>query len=132
MGTTGINLIFGVLGLLGGYFIKYILDKRGEAESRRFADKREHYRNLILAIKSLGEGGIDHEQLFWFERAFLWLYASDGVLQRANEVASRLRSSPADLNDALGDLMLAVRRDMGFKATKITPASFHVEIKKVT
>jgi len=119
-----VNAIFSAGGLLGGYSIKYILDRRREAESRRFADKRKHYQNLILAIKGLAEGEMERETLFWFERAFIWLYAPDEVLKKANAVANVMGSSPADLTGALGELVLEMRRDMGFKATKLTPGDF--------
>ena len=114
------NLIFAALGAAGGYVLKYLLDKRGEAESRRFSDKREHYRTLILTIKNLAEGGRDHEALFWFEYTFLWLYAPDAVLRAAKTVGETLKKSPsstADLNRALGELLLEMRHDIGFRAS---------------
>ena len=121
------NVVVAAAGAVGGYLLKYSLDKRGEAETRRFTDKREHYRNLILAIKSLAEGEREHEKLFWFENAFLWLYASDAVLRSANAVATILQTSPApdtELNNALGKLLLAMRRDIGFASSQMNSSDF--------
>ncbi len=123
-----VNLIGPAAGVVVGYMLKYALDKRGEAESRRFTDKREHYRNLILTIKKLAEGGT--EQLFWFEYSFLWLYAPDTVLRSANKVGEILKksSSPtADLSGALGELLLEMRRDIGFKASRMTARDYLTE-----
>ena len=122
-----VNLIGPAAGVVGGYMLKHILDKRGEAESRRFRDKRAHYRNLILAIKNFAEGGNEHEKLFWFEYSFLWLHASDAVLLSANEVAKILKKSPlptADLRGALGELLLKMRQDIGFKTSRMTSVDY--------
>ena len=111
----------------GGYVLKYLLDKRGEAESRRFSDKREHYRNLILTIKGLAEGGRDNEAVFWFEYSFLWLYAPDAVLMAAKTVGETLKKSPsstADLNRALGELLLEMRHDIGFRGSRMTASDY--------
>ena len=94
MDLTFGSLFFAGVGAAGGYVLKYILDKRGEAESRRFKDKRDHYRNLILATKSLAEGQKENVSLFWFEYSFLWLYAPDIVLKAAHTVGVSLNKSP--------------------------------------
>jgi hypothetical protein len=121
-----VSPVVGVGGAVGGYMLKYLLDKRSEAESRRFTDKREHYRNLILTIKKLVEGG-EAEELFWFEYSFLWLYAPDTVIRTANTVATILKKSPsptADLNAALGELLLEMRHDVGFRASRMTSGDY--------
>ena len=122
-----VNLIGPAVGAVGGYMLKHILDKRGEAESRRFADKREHYRTLILVIKKMAERGNEPEGLFWFEYSFLWLYAPDAVLLSANKVAELLKKSPlpaADLRGALGELLLRMRQDIGFKTSRMTSGDY--------
>ncbi len=121
-----VNLLGPAGGVIGGYLLKYFLDKRGEAESRRYTDKREHYRHLILTIKELAEGG-KAEGLFWFEYSFLWLYAPDMVVRSANAVARILQKSPsptAELNVALGELLLSMRHDIGFKTSGMTSSEY--------
>jgi len=125
-----VNLLGPAGGAIGGYLLKYFLDKRGEAESRRYRDKRQHYRNLILAIKKLAEGGNETEvekELFWFEYSFLWLYSPDLVVRSANAVAMILQKSPsqtAELNVALGELLLSMRHDVGFKTSGMTSSEY--------
>ncbi len=131
MDSPLVNLIVAAVGAVFGYLLKYNLDKRGEAESRRFTDKREHYRNLILTIKNLTDDekqAKNAQDIFWFEYSFLWLYAPDTVLRSANTVARILKesSSPtADLKDsALGELLLEMRRGIGFKASEMTSLDY--------
>jgi hypothetical protein len=78
---------------VGGYFVKYYLDKKSESETRAFKDKREHYRNLILCLKSLREGKSEHIDLFFFEYSFIWLYAPDNVIRSANKLVEKLKTS---------------------------------------
>ncbi len=121
------GLIGTAAGAVGGYLLKYFLDKRGEAESRRFKDKREHYRNLILAIKLLAERDRDGEKSFWWELTFLWLYAPDSVMKSANAVARILKKPPSadeELSKSLGDLLLNMRRDLGFKRIRMISGDY--------
>ena len=54
-------------GAGAGNLLKFYLDRRKAAEERAFVDKREHYRNLLLCLKSLREGKSEHRELLWFE-----------------------------------------------------------------
>ena len=108
-------------GGLSGYFVKYYLDKKSESESRAFNDKREHYRNLILCLKSMREGG-DSTDFFFFEYSFIWLYAPDNVIRAANKLVEKLRESKrlsSDDQSLVGDLLVQIRRDIGFASTSL-------------
>ena len=119
------------LGMLGigtavGYFLKDYLDRRKEAEIRRIADRREHYQNLILCLKSLSEGQRDNDKLLRFEYSFLWLCAPDPVIQSLNQLLRRLRTEGGTPNIAseVGELVLAMRRDVGFMRTQLLASEF--------
>lgn len=119
------------LGMLGigaaaGYFLKDYLDRRKEAEIRRIADRREHYQNLILCLKSLSEGQRDNDKLLRFEYSFLWLCAPDPVIQSLNQLLRRMRTEGGTSNIAseVGELVLAMRRDVGFKRTRLLASEF--------
>jgi hypothetical protein len=60
------KLILGAIGTAIGYLLKYFLDKRKEAESIRIASRRDHYRSLLLCLKSLSEGRRDNDELLRF------------------------------------------------------------------
>lgn len=116
-----------IFGAIGGYFIKYYLDKKSESETRAFKDKREHYRNLILCLKSLREGESQHVDLFFFEYSFIWLYAPDNVIRSANKLVERLKTSRkllADDQKLVGELLVEIRRDIGFKATDLKSTDY--------
>lgn len=118
----------GVLGIgaVVGYFLKDYLDRRKEAEVRRIADRREHYQNLILCLKSLSEGQRDNDKLLRFEYSFLWLCAPDSVIQSLNKLLRRMRSegSTANIASEVGELVLAMRRDVGFGSTRLIASEF--------
>jgi hypothetical protein len=77
-------------GGAAGYLLKFYLDRRKAVEERAFADKREHYRNLLLCLKSLREGKSEHTELLWFEYSFLWLHATDSVIKSANTLVAKI------------------------------------------
>ena len=111
-----------LFGGMGGYLIKYYLEKKSESETRIFKDKREHYRNLLLCLKSFREGESEHIDLFFFEYSFLQLYAPDNVIRSASKLANKLRtSSMLSVEDQrlVGELLVEVRRDMGFGKTEL-------------
>ena len=118
-------LLLGV-GTFVGYFLKYYLDRLKELEISRRADRRDHYRNLILCLKSLGEGKRDNDELLRFEYSFLWLYAPDSVIRPFNNLLLRLNSegdAPFVLSE-IGTLILAMRRDLGFRRTQLSASDF--------
>jgi hypothetical protein len=63
LGLTGV-------GVAIGYFLKDFIDRRKEAETARIADRRDHYRTLMLCLKSLSEGQRDKDELLRFEYTF--------------------------------------------------------------
>lgn len=116
-----------LLGGIGGYFVKYYLDKKSESETRAFKDKREHYRNLILCLKSLREGKSEHIDLFFFEYSFIWLYAPDNVIRSANKLVEKLKTSrKLSLEDQklVGELLVEIRRDIGFARTDLKATDY--------
>ncbi|MGB7650771.1 MAG: hypothetical protein WBL62_06230 [Gallionella sp.] len=121
-----IPLVIGGVGTLIGYFLKYYIDRLKEAEVRRIADRREHYRNLILCLKSLNEGSRDNDKLRSFEYSFLWLYAPDSVIRSFNKLISRLRSEGDNPNVSLevAELVLVMRRDLGFRCTRLLASEY--------
>ena len=125
-----------VLGLTGvgiaiGYFLKDSIDRRKEAETARIADRRDHYRNLMLCLKSLSEGQRDRAELLRFEYTFLWLYAPDTVIRSFNLLLRRLRSEEGTSSVALevGELILAMRRDLGLTGTHLSASEFDANAK---
>jgi len=122
-----LQLIIPAFAAVTGYLVRYYLDRMKEAEERRFADKREHYRNLILCLKSLREGNTEHLELLWFEYSFMWLHAPDAVIHSANELLRELRNEKTPLKDIaplIGNLLMLMRRDMGFKRSRLSSVDF--------
>jgi hypothetical protein len=128
---TLINLVLTSVGAVVGYFLKDYLDRRKEAELRRIADRREHYRDLVLCLKSLSEGKRDKEELLRFNYSFLWLYAPDAVIRSFNHLLRRLSSSEnaPKVASEVGELFLAMRRDLGFKHTHLLASEFEANDK---
>ena len=126
-----IKLALTGFGIAVGYFLKDYLDRRKEAEARRIADRRDHYRNLMLCLKSLSEGRRDNDELLRFEYSFLWLYAPDSVICSFNHLLRRL-SSQGDkpiVASEVGELILAMRRDLGFTNTRLSASEFETNAK---
>ena len=119
------------IGIAIGYFLKDYLDRRKEAEAKRITDRRDHYRNLILCLKSLSEGKRDNDELLRFEYSFLWLYAPDSVIHSFNHLLHRLSSegSTPKVASEIGELILAMRRDLGFGRTRLSASEFETNTK---
>ena len=126
-----IKLAFTGFGIAIGYFLKNYLDRRKETEIKRIADRRDHYRNLILCLKSISEGQRDKDELLMFEYSFLWLYAPDSVIRSFNNLLRRLHSEGAatKIPSEVGELILAMRRDLGFKSTHLAASEFETNAK---
>lgn len=122
-----LQLVIAGLGGVAGYLLKFYLDRRKTAEERAFADKRDHYRNLLLCLKSLREGTSANTELLWFEYSFLWLHAPDSVIKSANVLLAKVRGEALkteELAPFVGDLLLQIRRDMGFSKTLLLDTDF--------
>jgi hypothetical protein len=127
------DLVSASFGAVAGYLIKFYLDRRKEAEARAFADKRKHYRTLLLCLKSLREGKSENTKLLWFEYCFLWLHAPDPVIRSANSLISKIKESPVSpetLATHVGELLVQIRRDMGFPKTSLLPRDFKDKLGK--
>ena len=122
-----LKLLSAAFGAAAGYLLKFYLDKRKAAEERSFADKRDHYRNLLLCLKSLREGNSQHTDMLWYEYSFLWLHAPDTVIKAANALVTRMKDEAIkteELAPLIGDLLLQIRRDMGFPKTSLLQSDF--------
>lgn len=56
------QLLIAACGAVAGYWVKIYLDRRKAVEARMFVDKRVQYRNLLLCLKHLQEGGIKSQR----------------------------------------------------------------------
>ena len=121
-----INIIVGLIGGFIGYFIKDYVDQRKELKSQQMIDRREHYRNLLLSLKSLSEGKREHTALLSFEYQFLWLHAPDSVIRSANKLIQKLNSQGKQpkVLDEVGELVLEMRKDLCFQKTKLSTNDF--------
>jgi len=124
-----IKLAFLGVGTIAGYFLKDYLDRRKEMETKRIADRRDHYRNLVLCLKSLSRGNRDNDELLRFEYSFLWLYAPDSVVRSFNDLLQLLNSDTPVVASDVGELILAMRRDLGFDRTKLSASEFEPHTK---
>jgi len=125
------KLLLTGLGVAIGYFLKAYFDRRKDTEAARVADRREHYRNLVLCLKSISEGQRDKVELLRFEYSFLWLYAPDTVIRSFNQLLHHLRSGEgaSKSSSEIGELILAMRRDLGFKRTCLSASDFEAHAK---
>lgn len=122
-----LQLLSAAFGAVAGYLLKFYLDRRKAAEERAFADKREHYRNLLLCLKSLREGKSEHTEMLWYEYSFLWLHAPDSVIKSANALMSKVKEGTVNAEELapfVGELLLQIRRDMGFSKTSLLQTDF--------
>jgi len=122
-----LQLLSAAFGAVAGYLLKFYLDRRKVAEERAFVDKREHYRNLLLCLKSLREGKSEHIGLLWFEYSFLWLHAPDSVIRSANTLVTKIKEESIEAEELapfVGELLLQIRRDMGFPKTSLLQTDF--------
>ncbi|MFA5423871.1 MAG: hypothetical protein WC374_08445 [Phycisphaerae bacterium] len=130
-----LQIIIPIFTGLGGYFLKHFLDLKKEAEDRRFKDKRKHYRNLILCLKSLKEGKADNLEFLWFEYSFLWLHAPDTVINSFNKLLQTIQlgsNSSEDTSLLIGDLLVSIRHDMGFPKTLLKSEDFKGRLDKLS
>jgi hypothetical protein len=129
-----IKLIFGLIGAVIGFVVKDYLDRKRDIEVQRISDRREHYKTLLLCLKSLSEGNRESEAVLKYEYAFLWLYAPDKVVRCCNKLIQQLNTQPYGINviEEVGELLLEMRKDLGRRRTKLSVNNFEIVGKKTT
>jgi hypothetical protein len=116
-----LQLLSAAFGAVAGYLLKFYLDRKKTAEERTFADKREHYRNLLLCLKSLREGKSEHTDMLWYEYSFLWFHAPDSVIKSANTLITKIKGESVKAEEVapfVGELLLQIRRSVKFLAVQ--------------
>lgn len=129
-----LQIIIPILTAFGGYFLKHYLDLKKEAEKHRLENKLEHYKNLILCLKSLKEGKTDNIEFLWFEYSFLWLHAPDTVIKSFNKLLHTIKpgsGSSGNISLLIGNLLISIRHDMGFPKTSLKSEDFEGRLDKL-
>jgi len=125
-----------VLGGLGGALLTHYLNVRRERTAIMFAEKRRNYETLLESIKGFWAGTPEEQEKFIFESNRSWLYASDEVVKQSLQFLDRCihYSSKGGLNlfpkkeadEVIGSIILAMRKDLGFKKTELSASDFHM------
>lgn len=123
-----LNIISLIISGFLGFFIKWLLDKRNEKETRTFERKEERYKKLLqLSIQLYREkdlnklGKIKSELMYEYD--FSWLYASDNVILKFDKFIESLRKETINSDDSmslLAEAILQMRKDLGIKSKLIS------------
>ena len=98
----------------------WLANERSKARSEQLQRKEERYKELIRCAKGFYVQTTDRtlKSQFIDQVGLCWLYAPDDVIQKVDAFFSTIhaqRSAPAsdaEKEQALGELMLAIRKDM--------------------
>lgn len=123
-----------ILGGFGGSLLTHYLAVRRERTSAMFIEKRKNYEKLLDAIKGFIRGNPDEKQEFIYEMNRSWLYASDEVVRKTrrfldlyvDHTSQGSHFVPAKQSDPImGSILLAMRKDLGLKKTKLDSDEFY-------
>ncbi len=110
-----------------GFFIKWILDRLNNKETREFERKEERYKKLmLLSIQLYREKNSSKltkiKSELMQEYDYSWLYASDNVIKKYGVFIDSLRTKNIDSEKSmsfLAEAIIQMRKDLGNK-TKLT------------
>lgn len=114
---------------IGGSYLTYYLTQRSKRNEAILKFKEEKYANLLILLQ--GFVGItaksDTKRSFFTEQYKSWLYSSDDVVKAINDMVNQVIITQVDRptidQDAIGKIVLAMRKDMLGKTT-LSPKDF--------
>lgn len=125
-----------VLGTIGGGLANYWLRRREERAKVGDTERLAGYGRLVASLDGFVEGAPGGKAAFLAESRKALLYASADVLQRTREFLNAFTSErdqdpvdmvPDEVADPLvANLLLAMRRDLGFADERVDPAVFRI------
>jgi len=103
-----------------GAIIAWILNERRKVRWEQLQKKEERYKELLRCLKGFYVESQDRElkRQFIDQVSLCWLYAPDEVINNANTFFATIHKSRNPLatddekEEALGELILAIRKDM--------------------
>lgn len=109
-----------LIGIIVGAWLAYRLTLRTKANEAAARFKEEKYARLLVSLQGfLGVTTSAALKRDFFEHQYQsWLYSSDDVVRAVNELVSLIRGSrghapnPAEGRRAIGEVVLAMRRDL--------------------
>jgi len=115
-------------GIFGSYLTYYftVKSKRNEAI---FKFKEEKYTKLLILLKGFvgNTTSAELKRQFFDEQYKSWIYCSDEVVKSINDMI-KLASTPAPSKEmgkeAVGNIVLAMRKDLLNKKTKLKYSDF--------
>lgn len=117
-----VPIVTAIVAAVGGYFLREF-DKRREREAEEYRRKEERYVNFINYLRGFTVSAPDTKlkEMFLNELNLAWLYCPDDVVKKANgfiflvhtdrSLDERLPSDQ-EKEEALGELLLAIRKDL--------------------
>lgn len=121
---------------VAGAIIAWLMNERSKARAQQLQRKEERYKKLIRCVKGFYAQSNDRIlRLQFIEQVGLcWLYAPDEVIQNVDTFFKTIHTQRVDpatdeeKEQALGKLMLAIRRDMLSRSlvtrTSLTPSDW--------
>lgn len=98
--------------------VAWFVNERSKRAWEEYTRKEQHYSALLHALRGFYQSSGSKEQRdeFLVQVNFCWLYCPDNVIRKAYTFLDSVRESsptgPVEGQAALGELVVAIRRDM--------------------
>lgn len=115
-----------------GSYLTYYLTSKSKREEAILKFKEEKYSNLLLLLQGfVGNTANSKTKKAFFEEQYKsWLYSSDDVVLSVNKMVELVIDAKGNMPNiedgrkAVGDIVLAMRKDLLGKSTKLDYRSF--------